>query len=210
MWEGILALLRFFLRSFLLKGSYDDKSSTFEDKREMKIKETVQVSENTVNSVSAPRNLLASDSAYDTLQTSFSQNPSINRGDQSERSVPKFVNKPDNEGKLSSYSPCYEKNVYFTPTNIKRLTRSPDHVTHQYETIEDSLGTNFRDSREFKQRDFAVHSSENESMRPEFGLDRDSEMKLNFHDRSDNFSDFLNQQKGFESTKNLMFIWGKT
>lgn len=60
MWEGILAMLRFFLPSFLLK---DDKSSTFEDKREMEIKETVQVSENTVNPLSAPRNLLASDSA---------------------------------------------------------------------------------------------------------------------------------------------------
>lgn len=80
--------------------------------------------------------------------------------------------------------------MYFTPTNTKRIIRSPDHVTHQYETMEDSLGTIFRDSWEFKQRDFAVHSSENESMRPEFGLDRDSEMKLNFHDRSDDFSDF--------------------
>lgn len=59
----------------------------------MEIKETVQVSENTVNSVSAPRNLLASDSAYDTLQTSFFQSLSINRGDQSEKSVPKCVNK---------------------------------------------------------------------------------------------------------------------
>lgn len=201
MWEGILALLRFFLRSFLLKGSYDDKSSTFEDKREMEIKETVQVSENTVNFVSAPRNLLARHSAYDTLQTSFSQNPSINPGDQSERSVPKFVNKPDYEGKLSSYSPCYKKNVYFTPTNIKRITRSPDHVTHQYETMEDSLGTNFRDSREFKRRDFAVHSSENESMRPEFGLDRESEMNLKFHDRSDDFSDFSKSAKRFRKHK---------
>lgn len=39
----------------------------------MEIKETVQVSENTVNSVSAPRNLLDCDSAYDRFQTSFSQ-----------------------------------------------------------------------------------------------------------------------------------------
>lgn len=201
MWEGILALLRFFLPSFLLNGSYDDKSSTFEDKREMEIKETVQVSENTVNSVSAPRNLLASDSAYDTLQTSFSRSLSINRGDQSEKSVPKCVNKSDYECKLPNYSPCYAKNVYFTPTNTKRIIRSPDHVTHKYEPMEDSLGTNFRDSREFKQRNFAVHSSENESMRPEFGLDRDSEMKLNFHDRSDDFSDFTKSAKRFRKHK---------
>lgn len=34
MWERILALLQFFLPSFLLNGSHDDNSSTFEDKRE--------------------------------------------------------------------------------------------------------------------------------------------------------------------------------
>lgn len=45
MWEGIFVLLGIFLPSFLWNGSYDDKSSTFEDKREIKIKETVKVLE---------------------------------------------------------------------------------------------------------------------------------------------------------------------
>lgn len=78
---------------------------------------------------------------------------------------------------MAKYSPSYARNLYFTPTNTKRLIRSPDHMIHQYETMEDGLGIKFRDSQ-----DFAVHSSENDSMRHEFGFGfgTDSEMKLKF------------------------------
>lgn len=41
--EGILPLLRLFFPSFLLNGSYDDKSSTLEDTREVEIRRTVKV-----------------------------------------------------------------------------------------------------------------------------------------------------------------------
>lgn len=66
----------------------------------MELKKLFKALENAENSVPVPRYLLASDLAYDTPQTTFSQNPSINRGDQSEKSVSKLVNKSDYESKL--------------------------------------------------------------------------------------------------------------
>lgn len=200
LWDGILALLRFLLPSFLLNGSSDDKSSEYEGKHKMEIKETVQVSENTVNSVSAPRNLLGSDSAYDTLQASISQNPSINRGDQSNIPAPKFADKSGYDDKLLTYSPYDTKNACFTPTSTKHRIRSPDHVTNQCKTMEDSLGLNFRDSREFKRQDFAACPLINDGLRPEFDSGRDSEMKLNFHNTSE-FSDLSKSTKKFRKHK---------
>ena len=201
LWGGILAFLRFIIPSFLFNGRVDEKSSEFERKRKVETKETVKVSDNTVNSVPAHRNLLCNDSAYDTLHSSFSPNSSVNRGDKSESSGANFVDKSIYESKSPSYRSPDTINECLTPANTKYRMGFSDHVTPRYESKEDSSSLNFRDSREFKQQDFAACSFGHNNLKPEFNLGKDSEMKINFHNNKSEFSDRPHFTKTFRKHK---------
>ena len=178
LWGGIYAVLQFFLPSFLL----GNKSSECERKcKQVCRKTTPKASENTVNSVYGSRHLLDGDSAYDTLQSSFSLNPSVNRGYKSDISDPKFTVNSIYDKELPRYNPDESINAGFLDVNTTRKAKSVDHVTFNSESKEDGLDLKYRDSR----NDISAFSFQKTDFNPERNLSRDSEIKENLQGNSE-------------------------
>lgn len=207
LWGGILFLLKLFIPSFMRRPSkLDEKSSKWGCIQDSE--ETTHVSNSTEKDLSrsASRYLHASDSAYDTLHTRFSPNRSVEQGYKSDLSDQETI---DNLSYPHRLSKCIADNVQdtrFSPVNKQNVDFS-DHVTYstrqksrRNESMENCTDVKFRDSRDVEQQNFAAFPSENKSMRPEYGSDRDCEMKLNFHNMSD-FSDLPKSGKRFRKQK---------
>lgn len=104
LWGGFLAILRYFIPSFLrITSKLDEQSSEFRRNSKKGCNETVKVSE---HFRSARRILFDEDSAYDTLvSSSFSPSLSMERGYKSDNS----------DSKINTDTECPRVSSYFSP-----------------------------------------------------------------------------------------------
>lgn len=215
LWGGFFAFLRIFIPSFMRsQGRLDEKSS----KRGciQNFRETSPVFDVTNKDISrsAPCNLHVCDSAYDTLHGTFSPNRSVDRGFKSEVSDQKSVDNLSYHLRIPKYTTDDEQNAHFSPVNKHCTDDLSDHVTYstsqksrRNESMENNMGLYFSEMQDRKQKSFAENKfTANNRCKSEdlqdLELDqRDSKMKLNFHDKTFDLSQSRTNHNRFRKHK---------